>query len=79
MTVVRLERRLGALEAKAGGGYVNLDHLSDAHLELMVKRLRGDVLDALDERGIGLPPEWYRWTQTQQDRWAEARVKELPE
>ena len=79
MTVVRLERRLGALEARHDLASMRFDHLSDDQLEAKLKFVRADLLDALEDRGIELPPEWYQWTQAQQDMWVTARIEELPE
>ncbi len=79
MTVVRLDRRLGALEAKRDLASMQFRNLSDAQLEVRIDGLRGQLLDALGECGIDLPTDWYQWSQAQQDQWVAARIEELPQ
>lgn len=77
MTVVQMNKRLSALEARGAARGASLDHLTDAELEAMLELVRADLLTQLEANGVVLPPEWAAMTEAQQDLWVTERVKEL--
>jgi hypothetical protein len=77
MTVLRMEKRLSALEAKSVAASQSYDHLTDEELETLLEDIRAQILEQFAEHRVELPAEWDSMTDMQRDRWADAKVKEM--
>jgi hypothetical protein len=76
MTVLRLKKRLEALEGRCSP-LAAYEHMSDEELRLRIAVLDARILDALEAEGVVIPADLAPVGDRKREEWIKARVREL--